>query len=169
MTGEWQDGNMTDLSETSWFRVETALVLLAVRVDDERVREIRFHSSVDRPPHGHFEERVASELIDYARGHRRTFTASVAPDGTDFERRVWAELLEIPYGETRSYGSVAKSLGDPLGARAVGLANGRNPIPIIIPCHRVIGADGTLTGFGGGLDLKRRLLEMEGAIAPSLL
>lgn len=159
---------MTDVSRASWFRVETALVLLAVRTEDGCVREIRFHESVDRPPDGRVEESVAAELTDYATGRRKVFSVPVRPEGTDFERRVWTALRGIPYGETRSYGSIANSIGDPRGARAVGLANGRNPIPIIIPCHRVIGSDGTLTGFGGGLDLKRRLLELEGAIAPSL-
>lgn len=160
---------MINANDASWFRVETPLVLLAVRAAEECVREIRFHASVARPPHGHFETLVAAELTEYARGRRKVFSVPVAPEGTAFELRVWDHLRDIPYGETRSYGSIATSLGDPRGARAVGLANARNPIPIIIPCHRVIGADGTLTGFGGGLDLKRRLLELEGAIAPSLL
>ena len=85
----------------------------------------------------------------------------MALEGTDFQRSVWAALLEIPYGETWSYGQLAARLGKPGAARAVGLANGRNPIPIVVPCHRVIGADGSLTGYGGGLDRKLVLLDLE--------
>ena len=86
--------------------------------------------------------------------------------GSSFEQQVWNRLLEIPYGDTTSYGAIAIALGLINGARAVGRANGANPIPIVIPCHRVIGSDGTLTGYGGGLPLKRVLLELEGAIGP---
>ncbi len=109
---------------------------------------------------------VHSQLREYFAGRRRTFDLPLDPRGTPFERRVWARLREIPYGATTSYGAIAHEFGLPNAARAVGRANGSNPIPIIIPCHRVIGADGTLTGFGGGLPLKRALLELEGAIAP---
>lgn len=81
--------------------------------------------------------------------------------GTDFQRRVWAALLTIPYGQTRSYGQLASQIGSPTASRAVGLANGRNPISIIVPCHRVIGSNGSLTGYGGGIDRKRALLDLE--------
>jgi methylated-DNA-[protein]-cysteine S-methyltransferase len=160
---------MIDSREQPWFHVQTPLVSLAVRIEGDAVREIRFHEGAERPARLPLEVHVAEELVEYAQGCRRTFTVPVQPNGTEFELRVWSELQKIPFGATRSYGSIAKSLGASKAARAVGLANGRNPIPIIIPCHRVIGADGTLTGFGGGLDLKRRLLELEGAIAPSFL
>ena len=83
-------------------------------------------------------------------------------EGTEFQRRAWRMLMEIPYGQTRSYGEQAKRIGNPNASRAVGLANGRNPIPIVVPCHRVIGADGSLTGFGGGIERKRWLLAHEG-------
>lgn len=109
---------------------------------------------------------VHSQLREYFGGTRRTFDLPLDPRGTPFERRVWTRLREIPYGATTSYGAIAHEFGLPNAARAVGRANGSNPIPIVIPCHRVIGADGTLTGFGGGLPLKRALLELEGAIAP---
>jgi len=115
---------------------------------------------------------VQAQLHEYFLGKRRAFDLPLEPRGTPFERRVWARLLEIPYGATTSYGEIANEFGLSNGARAVGRANGANPIPIVIPCHRVIGADGTLTGFGGGLPLKRALLELEGAIplpAPRLL
>jgi methylated-DNA-[protein]-cysteine S-methyltransferase len=109
---------------------------------------------------------VHAQLCEYFAGSRRTFDLPLEPRGTPFERRVWSRLREIPYGATTSYGAIANEFGLVNAARAVGRANGANPIPIIIPCHRVIGADGTLTGFGGGLPLKRALLELEGAIAP---
>jgi methylated-DNA-[protein]-cysteine S-methyltransferase len=102
-----------------------------------------------------------TQLREYFAGERLAFDLALAMDGTPFERRVWSALTEIPYGETRSYGELARGLGQPTAARAVGLANGRNPIAVIVPCHRVIGADGTLTGFGGGLERKRILLELE--------
>ncbi len=109
---------------------------------------------------------VRVQLNEYFLGTRRTFDVPIDPHGTSFERRVWKRLREIPYGATTSYGAIAGEFGLRSGARAVGRANGANPIPIIIPCHRVIGADGTLTGFGGGLPLKQALLELEGAIPP---
>ncbi|MGA8574374.1 MAG: methylated-DNA--[protein]-cysteine S-methyltransferase [Candidatus Cybelea sp.] len=101
------------------------------------------------------------QLNEYFAGKRRTFKLQLDFIGTDFQRRVWAALLEIPFGETRTYGQIAKQLGDPNLMRAVGTANGRNPIPIVAPCHRVIGASGALVGFGGGLETKARLLRLE--------
>ncbi|MFN0130419.1 MAG: methylated-DNA--[protein]-cysteine S-methyltransferase [Verrucomicrobiales bacterium] len=105
------------------------------------------------------------QLNEYFAGRRREFDVPLAAAGTDFQQRVWAALATIPFGETRSYGDIARSLGQPGASRAVGLANGQNPISIIVPCHRVIGANGTLTGYGGGLERKRWLLEHEGALA----
>jgi methylated-DNA-[protein]-cysteine S-methyltransferase len=102
------------------------------------------------------------QLKEYFAGTRREFDLPLNMAGTEFQQRVWRELSKIPFGETRSYGQLAKRLGNPNGSRAVGLANGRNPIAIIVPCHRVIGADGSLTGFGGGLDRKEWLLTHEG-------
>ena len=92
---------------------------------------------------------------------RRDFTVTLAPAGTAFQLRVWRALLDIPYGETTSYGELARRLGQPTASRAVGLANGSNPLPVIIPCHRVIGANGSLTGYGGGLPIKQALLALE--------
>jgi len=105
--------------------------------------------------------RVKRQLAEYFAGARRDFALALAPDGTDFQRAVWQALTTIPYGETRSYRQIAEQIGHPHAVRAVGAANGANPIPIIIPCHRVIGADGSLIGFGGGLDAKRYLLDLE--------
>lgn len=103
-----------------------------------------------------------TQLEAYFAGELHRFDLVLAPEGTPFQREVWSALTTIPYGETVSYGDLARRLGRSNASRAVGAANGRNPIPIIIPCHRVVGADGSLTGFGGGLPIKRRLLELEG-------
>jgi len=102
------------------------------------------------------------QLTEYFGGTRRTFDLPLRMQGTVFQQRVWRELTEIPYGKTWSYGELAKRIDNPSASRAVGLANGRNPISILVPCHRVIGADGSLTGYGGGLDRKRWLLAHEG-------
>jgi methylated-DNA-[protein]-cysteine S-methyltransferase len=106
----------------------------------------------------------AAQLAAYFAGDLHGFALDLAPQGTTFQHRVWAQLRAIPYGETRSYGELALALGDPKLSRAVGLANGRNPLSIIVPCHRVIGADGSLTGFGGGMARKRFLLDLEAGI-----
>ena len=101
------------------------------------------------------------QLEEYFRRERRKFNLPLAPHGTDFMRKVWNCLLEIPYGKTASYKEIAEAVGISGGMRAVGLANNRNPIPVFIPCHRVIGSNGKLIGYAGGLDLKRRLLDLE--------
>ncbi|TAJ55693.1 MAG: methylated-DNA--[protein]-cysteine S-methyltransferase [Nevskiaceae bacterium] len=101
------------------------------------------------------------QLEEYFAGTRTDFDLPISPKGTEFQQRVWAALLEIPFGETRSYGEQARLIGDYKAVRAVGLANGRNPIPVIVPCHRVIGADGSMTGFGGGIERKKWLLAHE--------
>lgn len=106
-------------------------------------------------------KRARHQLEAYFRGELTRFELPLAPEGTPFQRKVWEELRRIPYGTTVSYGEVARRLGRPSACRAVGLANGRNPLPIVVPCHRVIGADGSLTGYGGGLPRKRALLELE--------
>lgn len=113
-------------------------------------------------------EEAVRELEQYFAGTRHEFTVPLAPEGTPFQREVWDELLRIPYGQTRSYAQVAQAIGRPSAMRAVGAANGSNPIPIIIPCHRVIGANGSLTGYGGGLPIKEKLLQLEGLLTPSL-
>lgn len=106
---------------------------------------------------------VCTQLDEYFTGRRRSFDLPLALHGTPFQRAVWEQLREIPYGETRSYGELVRRLGQPNAARAVGLANGDNPVAVIVPCHRVIGADGSLTGFGGGIERKRILLDLEAA------
>ena len=106
-------------------------------------------------------DKARRELDAYFAGKLRAFTVALAPEGTPFQKRVWEALLTIPYGKTKSYGQQAAAIGAPNASRAVGLANGRNPIAIIIPCHRVIGANGSLTGYGGGMKRKKLLLDLE--------
>jgi len=106
-------------------------------------------------------DRAATQLDEYFSGRRTAFDLPLEPAGTPFQLVVWLALREIPYAETVSYGRLATRVGNPRASRAVGLANGRNPISIVVPCHRVIGADGSLTGYGGGLDRKRTLLDLE--------
>lgn len=114
-------------------------------------------------------ERAKKQLAEYFSGKRKDFDLRLSLSGTDFQVSVLKALLEIPYGETRSYGAIAKRIGRPRAVRAVGAANGRNPIPIIVPCHRVIGSSGDLTGFGGGLDTKEALLRLEAENSGGLL
>ncbi|HEX4152678.1 MAG TPA: methylated-DNA--[protein]-cysteine S-methyltransferase [Steroidobacteraceae bacterium] len=106
--------------------------------------------------------KAARQLEEYFAGKRREFDLPTRPSGTTFQRLVWRQLMDIGYGETWSYGKLAQRIGNPNASRAVGLANGRNPLPVLVPCHRVIGADGSLTGYGGGLERKRWLLAHEG-------
>lgn len=108
---------------------------------------------------------VRRQLHEYFAGDRTTFDLALNPSGTPFQRAVWEALREVPYGQVCSYGDLAARIGSPGSARAVGLANGRNPIPVIVPCHRVIGASGALTGYGGGLERKRFLLDLEARVA----
>jgi len=123
---------------------------------------------VQPEPHWHLSEHCFSEaeqqLQQYFAGKRRQFDLTLAPSGTVFQLEVLAALEEIPCGETRSYAQIAQRIGRPQAVRAVGAANGRNPLPIVIPCHRVIGKDGSLTGFGGGLQAKKFLLQLEGSL-----
>jgi methylated-DNA-[protein]-cysteine S-methyltransferase len=122
----------------------------------------------ERPDQSPPLDEARRQLEAYFAGELRDFDLPLAPEGSEFQLRVWEQLRAIPYGETISYGELARRVGDPAAARAVGLANGRNPLPVIVPCHRVIGADGSLTGFGGGLERKRRLLELEAGVASLL-
>jgi methylated-DNA-[protein]-cysteine S-methyltransferase len=107
---------------------------------------------------------VITELDEYFAGERREFTTPLAPEGTPFQLKVWEALRTIPYGTTTSYGEIAAQVGKPTASRAVGAANGKNPIAVIVPCHRVIGANGSLTGYGGGLERKELLLGLEGSM-----
>jgi O-6-methylguanine DNA methyltransferase len=109
-----------------------------------------------------------AEIEEYFAGKRREFSFPLDLRGTDFQLACWRELIAISYGETRSYADIARAIGRPRAFRAVGMANNRNPVAIVVPCHRVIASDGTLCGYGGGLDIKRRLLELEGALTGTL-
>lgn len=108
--------------------------------------------------------KTMTELSEYLEENRKEFSIPIKPEGTDFQQSVWKALQQIPYGQTRSYGELAAMLGDPSAVRAVGKANGQNPIPIIIPCHRVIGSNKKLVGYSGGIERKKYLLKHEGAI-----
>ncbi len=109
-----------------------------------------------------------AQLQEYFAAERREFTFALDLRGTEFQRACWHALLAIPYGETRSYADIARAVGRPQGFRAVGMANNRNPVAIVVPCHRVIASDGTLCGYGGGLEIKRKLLQLEGALSGTL-
>jgi methylated-DNA-[protein]-cysteine S-methyltransferase len=135
--------------------------LVAILWDNERPRPVHLADLVENPTHPTLlcAER---ELNEYFSRQRKVFSVALDMRGTSFQKRVWEALLAIPFGETRSYGQIANQLGNPKATRAVGAAIGQNPIPIIVPCHRVIGATGKLTGFGGGLEIKDQLLSLEG-------
>ena len=115
-------------------------------------------SWIDSPQHF---SKVCRQLDEYFLGKRQSFELELAPRGTDFQLRVWSELQNIPYGETIHYGELARRIGNPKASRAVGMANGRNPLSIVVPCHRVIGKNGKLTGYGGGMSNKEALLQLE--------
>lgn len=148
---------------------------MSTRWIDSPVGGLRLHAQAglltaiefDAVPSG---ARIADPLLDaaeeqlreYFAGQRRDFDLPLASEGTEFQRKVWSEMHRVPYGETASYGDIARRLGyEPVISRAVGAASGANPLPIVVPCHRIVGADGMLTGYGGGVDKKRVLLELE--------
>jgi methylated-DNA-[protein]-cysteine S-methyltransferase len=156
--------------------IDTPIGPLLVAADDAGLRHIFFprRGTARRPEDGWVRDgrrfgELAAQLAEYFDGTRRVFELRLAPRGTEFQLATWRALTEIPYGTTLSYGELARRLGRPGASRAVGAANGANPLPIVVPCHRVIGADGSLTGFGGGLPIKRTLLELEKAacVAPA--
>jgi len=142
--------------------VDSPIGPLAVVLDGEMVVGVRFGA----PPGPVAAHRVAAELTAYFTGELTSFTVPVEMrGGSAFERAVWGEIAKIPYGEMRTYGAIATALGDPGAARAVGTACNRNPVPVIVPCHRVVGAGGKMVGFGGGIERKRKLLELEARVA----
>ena len=143
------------------------LVCLYMEAQRHRPDQSTFGVLVPEPTEPPFADTVR-QLAEYFAGRRDGFDLPLRLHGTAFQQRVWAALREIPCGETWTYGELAARIGSPTAARAVGLANGKNPIGVIVPCHRVVGADGSLTGYGGGLDRKQALLEHEGAAPPSL-
>jgi methylated-DNA-[protein]-cysteine S-methyltransferase len=134
--------------------------LVAILWENDDPRRVRLGELVENGKHAVLQE-TERQLKEYFEGQRRSFSLSLDMRGTRFQNDVWETLLAIPFGETRSYGQLAKQLENPKATRAVGAANGKNPISIVVPCHRVIGSSGRLTGFAGGLDTKARLLELE--------
>ncbi len=156
------------MQERQVFRMRNRICLespvgpLTLTEEDGAITELLFGAR--RPEGGRTAplSEAARQLDEYFRGLRRSFDLPVNPSGTEFQKRVWRALRDIPYGETRSYGEIARAADSPKAFRAVGMANHSNPVSIIIPCHRVIGADGSLTGYGGGLETKRFLLRLEG-------
>lgn len=159
---------MTHYSKTIWSPVgELTLVadegaLAAILWEKDRPGRVRLGALTEKADHIVLVE-TERQLGEYFASERRKFDVPLSFTGTDFQKRVWAALLAIPFGATRSYGEIAETLGAPGAARAVGAANGRNPISIIAPCHRVVGSNGKLTGFAGGLEAKAFLLDLEGA------
>jgi methylated-DNA-[protein]-cysteine S-methyltransferase len=141
--------------------VASGSALAAILWKDDNPRRVRLGNVVEDGTHSILLE-TQRQLGEYFAGQLTVFTVKLDFAGTDFQRRVWAALLTIPYGQTRSYGEIARQIGSPAAVRAVGAANGRNPISIIAPCHRVVGSTGELTGFAGGLQTKARLLAFEG-------
>jgi methylated-DNA-[protein]-cysteine S-methyltransferase len=153
--------------------LQSPLGELVASGDGRTLTGLAFGDTVNAPPAGWTRDNaafadLAAQLKAYFTGQLATFELQLAPAGTPFQQRVWAALREIPYGATTTYGTLAARLGDPRAMRAVGLANGRNPIAIVIPCHRVIGADGGLTGYGGGMHRKQWLLAHERGELPLL-
>jgi methylated-DNA-[protein]-cysteine S-methyltransferase len=155
-----------------WDVIESPFADFAAWVD-EKGRLLRFHlraaGAAEVDPGAQQSAKaladVRRQVMEYADGKRRDFEFELMAEGPEFDKRVWTALMDIPFGTTTSYGAVARTIGHPNAARAVGAANGANPIALIVPCHRVIGSDGSLTGYGGGLPLKRKLLEHEARVA----
>ena len=148
------------------FLVATPILSLAVTVAGDAITEIRLGATAPRLPATTLERGVAEQLAQYLAGSRSVFTVPTDPAGTPFQQAVWKQLCAIPYGQTQTYGEVAAAVGNRGAARAVGMANHRNPIPLVIPCHRVVAAGGKLGGYGGGPQLKRRLLRLEATRMP---
>jgi methylated-DNA-[protein]-cysteine S-methyltransferase len=154
-------------------QIDSPVGRLMLAAADEGLRAIEFHASRHPIARGRdwvdgthpLLDAARRQLGEYFEGRRTAFDLPLAPEGTPFQLEVWHRLAGIPYGQTISYAELARRVGRPAASRAVGAANGRNPLPILLPCHRVIGADGSLTGFGGGLPVKRFLLELEGALS----
>jgi len=148
------------------YSYQTFIGPITIIESDGHLEEIRFGDKNEEKDSIIFEETVVinktyQQLQEYFRGERKIFDLPLRPKGTDFQRRVWAALVNIPHGETRSYKDLAIIIQNPKAYRAVGMANNKNPLPIVIPCHRVIGSNRKLVGYRGGLDIKKRLLEIE--------
>ncbi len=159
-----------------FLRIESPVGKLMLLASEDKLLEIKFSSSIKNDELSENVEEnnelpvfidTEVQLNDYFRGKRNSFSIPIVLNGTEFQQKVWKQLQSIPFGQTISYQELAERVGDSKKARAVGNANGKNPIPIIVPCHRVIAKDGSLGGFGGGLPIKRYLLELEGIVLNS--
>lgn len=148
------------------FTMDSPIGLLTVEEQDHAITAIHFGGVAVCEPVTPLLCQAKQQLTEYFEGHRRSFDLPLAPHGTPFQQAAWAALCEIPYGEVRSYAQQAAAIGKPNACRAIGMANHCNPIPILIPCHRVIGTGGKLTGYAGGLDTKRYLLALEQTAFP---
>lgn len=152
--------------------VDTPIGAILIAGDGTSIFETYFAGAQPKPDWIRDDDAFAeatAQLRAYFAGDLKAFHLPLAPRGTEFQQSVWSALLEIPYGQTTTYSTIAEKIRRPAAVRAVGAANGANPIPIIIPCHRVIGTNGSLTGFGGGLDVKRQLLALEARVAGQTL
>ena len=137
-------------------------VKLKILTENKQIKEIEFSDKFIETNEDDFSKKLKKNLLDYFEGRSKEFNFELCIEGTEFQKKVWSEMIKIPYGETISYGELAERVGCPKGARAVGMACNKNKIPIIIPCHRVVGKNGKLTGFAGGLQTKEFLLKIEG-------
>ncbi len=159
------------MEQLDYCRMESPAGPLLLAASPAGLVALEFEGRSHRAPVAYSPEALAQyvrELDEYFAGQRRQFSFPLDLRGTDFQLACWRALLDIPYGETRTYADIARAISRPKAFRAVGMANNRNPIAIVVPCHRVIASDGTLCGYGGGLDAKRKLLELEGALTASL-
>lgn len=148
------------------FTMQSPIGLLTIEETDGAITALRFGGEAVSPPPTPLLQRAAQQLTEYFAAQRRTFDLPLRPQGTAFQQAAWSALCAIPYGQTRTYAQQAAAIGRPKACRAVGMANHCNPLPLLIPCHRVIGAKGKLTGYAGGLAIKRFLLELEQAAIP---
>lgn len=147
------------------FTMQSPIGLLTIQETDGAITALRFGGETVSPPPTPLLQRAAQQLTEYFAARRRRFDLPLRPQGTAFQQAAWSALCDIPYGQTRTYAQQAAAIGNPKACRAVGMANHCNPLPLFIPCHRVIGAGGKLTGYAGGLAIKRFLLELEQASA----
>ena len=163
---------------THYARFDSPLGPVIAIADDDAITRVDFiGAKYERPvapdwvedPHAPALAACGTQLAEYFAGTRTEFDLPLAPRGSDFQRRVWKEIARVPYGETISYAELARRAGAPGQARAAGAATGRNPVGVVIPCHRIVGSDGSLTGYAGGLERKRGLLELEGVLQRSLV
>jgi methylated-DNA-[protein]-cysteine S-methyltransferase len=137
-------------------------LVLKIYVSSDKISKIDFIDTYFEAEEDEFIRKIKSQLLAYCKGELKEFDLDLLVEGTEFQKKVWEEMQKIPYGKTRTYGELAEKVGNPKGARAVGMACNKNKIPVIIPCHRVVGKNGKLTGFAGGLDIKELLLKIEG-------